>query len=130
KPPPGHWMRKEFGKPIQQPPLPPAPPGCVEPLALDTGKQGPKHKLKHFEAAPAASPVAAAQKVATVPPANLAQAASKSRPTQPRTMTREELYNAVWTTPMSRLAEDYGISGNGLAKICDREDIPYPPRGY
>lgn len=31
---------------------------------------------------------------------------------------------------MSRLAEDYGISGNGLAKICDREDIPYPPRGY
>lgn len=31
---------------------------------------------------------------------------------------------------MSRLAMDYGISGNGLAKICDREDIQYPPRGY
>lgn len=31
---------------------------------------------------------------------------------------------------MARLAEQYGISGNGLAKICDRENIPYPPRGY
>lgn len=130
KPPPGHWMRKEFGKPIQQPPLPPAPPGCVEPLTLDTEKQRPQHKLEHVETDPAASLVAATQKDTTVPPANLAQAAPKPRPTQPRTMTREELYSAVWTTPMSRLAEEYGISGNGLAKICDREDIPYPPRGY
>ncbi|WP_157644240.1 hypothetical protein [Bradyrhizobium sp. WSM2793] len=31
---------------------------------------------------------------------------------------------------MSRLAERYGISDNGLAKICRREDIPYPARGY
>jgi hypothetical protein len=31
---------------------------------------------------------------------------------------------------MSRLAEQYGISDNGLAKMCRREDIPYPPRGY
>jgi hypothetical protein len=31
---------------------------------------------------------------------------------------------------MSRLAEQYGISDNGLAKICRRDDIPYPPRGY
>jgi hypothetical protein len=31
---------------------------------------------------------------------------------------------------MSRLAEEFGISGNGLAKICDRLDVPYPPRGY
>jgi hypothetical protein len=57
----------------------------------------------------------------------LDKVAPKPRPTQPTTMTPEELYGAVWTTPMSRLAEDYGITGNGLAKICDREDIPYPP---
>jgi hypothetical protein len=31
---------------------------------------------------------------------------------------------------MARLAAEYGISGNGLAKICDRLKIPYPPRGY
>ena len=46
------------------------------------------------------------------------------------TVSREELFRQVWTTPMSRLARDYGISGNGLAKICDRLKVPYPPRGY
>ena len=48
----------------------------------------------------------------------------------PTTLTRQELYEAVWETPMSRLATQYGISGNGLAKICDRLNVPYPPRGY
>lgn len=45
-------------------------------------------------------------------------------------LTREELYRLVWETPMSRLAEQFGISGNGLAKICRRIDVPYPPRGW
>lgn len=49
---------------------------------------------------------------------------------QPVTVTRDHLYKQVWETPMSRLAADYGISGNGLAKICDRLKIPYPPRGH
>jgi hypothetical protein len=31
---------------------------------------------------------------------------------------------------MNRLARTYGISGNGLAKVCDRLKVPYPPRGY
>ena len=31
---------------------------------------------------------------------------------------------------MSRSARTYGISGNGLSKICDRLKVPYPPRGY
>lgn len=49
---------------------------------------------------------------------------------KPVTVTREELYRQVWETPMNRLAVQYGISGNGLAKICDRLKVPYPPRGY
>lgn len=44
--------------------------------------------------------------------------------------TREELYLEVWSQPMNRLGPNYGLSGNGLAKICKRLDIPYPPRGY
>ena len=50
--------------------------------------------------------------------------------TQAVTVSREELFDQVWTTPMSRLAQSYGISGNGLAKICNRLNVPYPPRGY
>ena len=49
---------------------------------------------------------------------------------RPTTVTREELYRQVWEKPMVKLAEEYGISGNGLAKICDRLRVPYPPRGY
>jgi hypothetical protein len=45
-------------------------------------------------------------------------------------LTREELYRSVWDTPMIRLGEKYGISGNGLKKICNRLGVPYPPLGY
>src|SRR5438045_197743 len=45
-------------------------------------------------------------------------------------LTREELHALVWRIPMSRLADQFGISGNGLAKICRRLDVPYPPRGW
>jgi hypothetical protein len=55
---------------------------------------------------------------------------SEENQKQPATITREELYRQVWETPMSRLGEQYGISGNGLKKICDRLEVPYPPRGY
>lgn len=130
-PPPGHWMRKEFGKPVDQPPLPPAPTGCVEPLMLDTEKPRIKRKLKDVDTSPNAGSLSTDTQQVLVPPSEApVQLSLKPRPTQPTTMTRQELYGAVWTTPLSRLAGEYGISGNGLAKICDRENIPYPPRGY
>lgn len=50
-------------------------------------------------------------------------------PTPPR-LTREALYDEVWATPLSTLAARWGISRNGLAKICDRVMVPYPGRGY
>lgn len=46
------------------------------------------------------------------------------------TVTREDLYRLVWETPITRLAAGYGITGTGLKKICDRLDVPVPPRGY
>lgn len=47
-----------------------------------------------------------------------------------RSMSREELYELVWSTPMQKLAETYGLSDRGLAKTCARHFIPVPPRGY
>ena len=35
-PPAGYWIKREFGKAEPQPPLPPAPLDCPEPLVLDT----------------------------------------------------------------------------------------------
>jgi hypothetical protein len=45
-------------------------------------------------------------------------------------LTREELYEMVWTTPMMRLAGQFGISDVALAKTCRRLNIPRPGRGY
>lgn len=45
-------------------------------------------------------------------------------------LTREELYQRVWSTPMSRLAAEFGLSDVGLAKVCKRHRIPRPSRGY
>lgn len=45
-------------------------------------------------------------------------------------LTRREIYDLVWSQPMSNAAIGLGMSANGLAKICDRLLIPYPTRGY
>ena len=45
-------------------------------------------------------------------------------------ITRRQLYEMVWTDPLSRLAKKYDISDNGLRKICKRIDIPLPDNGY
>lgn len=45
-------------------------------------------------------------------------------------ITREELYDLVWTEPTKKLAERFCISDVGLAKACRRHRIPRPPRGY
>lgn len=51
-------------------------------------------------------------------------------PLHARRVTREELYQMVWDKPMIRLAEEFGVTGSGLAKVCDRLNVPYPPRGH
>lgn len=44
--------------------------------------------------------------------------------------TRDELYEAVWSEPLIKLAERYKVSGNYLARVCDSLRIPRPDRGY
>lgn len=49
---------------------------------------------------------------------------------QPRIITRRDLYDLVWSKPMSTLAIEFGMSDRGRAKVCGRHRIPVPPRGY
>lgn len=46
------------------------------------------------------------------------------------TLTREDLYDLVWSKPMSKLAPEFGISDVALTKRCKRLGIPYPGLGY
>jgi hypothetical protein len=45
-------------------------------------------------------------------------------------LTREQLYELVWSKPMQRLAEDFGVTDRASAKLCARKQVPVPPRGY
>jgi len=48
----------------------------------------------------------------------------------PTQLSRDELYELVWSTPMNALAARYGVSDVALAKLCRRRQVPVPPRGY
>lgn len=45
-------------------------------------------------------------------------------------MTRNELYSAVWSDPVSHVARRIGMSDRGLIDICRTAEIPTPPRGF
>jgi len=47
-----------------------------------------------------------------------------------KVLTRQELYDLVWATPMIDLAKQFNFSDNGLRKVCKKHAIPVPKMGY
>ncbi|MBB5374499.1 RWP-RK domain-containing protein [Acidocella aromatica] len=45
-------------------------------------------------------------------------------------MTRDELYDLVWSRPVTHVAKDFGVSDVAIRKICKKHGIPLPPLGY
>lgn len=45
-------------------------------------------------------------------------------------ISRQDLYEQVWSTPANRLADKFGVSGSYLARVCDALKVPRPPVGY
>ena len=45
-------------------------------------------------------------------------------------LTRKELYDLVWSKPMTFLSKKYNLSDVGLRKICLKMNIPLPKAGY
>lgn len=46
------------------------------------------------------------------------------------TLTREALYDLVWTDPVRTVAAKFGISDVWLKKVCAGANVPVPQRGY
>jgi len=46
------------------------------------------------------------------------------------TLTRQALYDRVWTEPMTKIAADLGVRSSSLKAICDRAGVPTPRAGY
>lgn len=47
-----------------------------------------------------------------------------------KVIERDELYKQVWGTPMTKLCQVYGLSDNGLRKICKALSVPTPRAGH
>jgi hypothetical protein len=45
-------------------------------------------------------------------------------------VSREELYELVWSTPMIKVAEKFTVSGSYMARVCSALHVPRPERGY
>lgn len=56
--------------------------------------------------------------------------AGMENPSDPLRLTRSELYERAWSTPVIRLAEEFGITNFLLSGICQKHQIPTPPSGY
>lgn len=48
----------------------------------------------------------------------------------PLTLSRQELYELVWSKPVTELAQEIGLSDVAIAKRCRQVQVPVPPRGY
>jgi len=45
-------------------------------------------------------------------------------------VTRETLYQEVWAEPMTTVAKRYDVSSSFLVRVCERLNVPRPPRGH
>jgi hypothetical protein len=45
-------------------------------------------------------------------------------------LTWRELYEMIWTRPMTKVAAELGISDVALHKICEKHRIPAPGQGH
>lgn len=45
-------------------------------------------------------------------------------------VSRQELYELVWSTPMTKVAEQFEVSNSYMARVCTALNVLRPGRGY
>lgn len=45
-------------------------------------------------------------------------------------VSRQELYELVWSTPMTKVAEQFEVSNSYMARVCTALNVPRPGRGH
>lgn len=118
-PPSGYWTKVELGKPAEKIPLPKSNIEVI-PFVDDVNQT----MTRETAQSPRVDGVAITddEKIPLVVFGN--SNASKSP------YDRETLYKEVWGESVTKVAQKYHISDNGLRKVCKAMDIPLPDRGY
>ena len=114
-PPSGYWTKLQCGKPVEKTPLPPS---KIETVELIPEKGKPKETEEIIS-----------QQTIVVPEEEKIGLEIRYEG-QAQRYNRETLYQEVWAEPMTVVCQRYGMSDNGLRKICRKLDVPFPPAGY
>lgn len=114
-PPSGYWTKLQCGKPVEKTPLPPS---KIETVELIPEKGKPKETEEIIT-----------QQTIVVPEEEKIGLEIRYEG-QAQRYNRETLYQEVWAEPMTVVCQRYGMSDNGLRKICRKLDVPFPPAGY
>jgi len=143
-PPSGYWVKLQFGKPVEQLPLPES----IAEVTLPGND-----KLKRIRKAVAEKSVEKDLDHEDVPE-KTPEDESDNNPGDEtgenlddddaendyvpywgvsgkhNTYNREKLYKEVWAKPVVKVAEQYGVSDVAIHKICKKLNVPTPPLGY
>lgn len=128
-PPSGYWTKLEFGKADPKPLLPEA---DVEEVTIPTVNSS-RSALQALDIVDEMD--LPSQNEQQVTAASIEEQLGKAEVIQNWGSThniykREQLYEEIWTMPVSKVALKYGVSDVAIHKICQKLRIPAPPRGY
>ncbi|WP_051320579.1 hypothetical protein [Cupriavidus sp. amp6] len=63
-------------------------------------------------------------------PSGNGQSQDASAETPSGAVSRESLYELVWSEPMLKVAAGFGVSSSYMARVCTLLNVPRPERGY
>lgn len=145
-PPSGYWTKINFGKPVEQFPLQgdhdqhvvltkegflqnPTEPNKVSPATsekqLTTQRSTNKEITSDLESTEIEVSPQEEPKAALTAPEKVRQYGQTYN-----VYDREQLYQEVWTAPVTEVAKRYQVSDVTIHKFCTALDIPTPPKGY
>lgn len=141
-PPSGYWTKINFGKQVEQTPLP-GDGDAIVTLQKDNFQE--PNTAKSEQVVQIASLQERTESVspnASTPMDPIAQSAAEEITNQapPETVqrfgqtynvyNRETLYREVWNMPVTEVAKRYKVSDVAIHKVCKSLNIPTPPPGY
>lgn len=144
-PPSGYWTKINFGKQVEQTPLPGDGEAIIT-LQKDASQRANTADLEEKNQIVAPQDMVVSASFDTSSPAEPAtQAAAKDEAVQVNVMppetvqrfgqtynvyNRETLYQEVWNMPVTEVAKRYKVSDVAIHKVCKSLNIPTPPPGY
>ena len=128
-PPSGYWTKINFGKQVEQMPLP----GDGDAIVTlqkddfqkpDTAKS--EQMVQTISLQETTESQSAAEEITNQAPPETVQRFGQTY----NVYNRETLYQEVWNMPVTEVAKRYKVSDVAIHKVCKSLNIPTPPPGY